>query len=84
MWEPSFRNSRLILTIAIVLALVAAGWALRGSLGVFAALLLGLLVAALRHDNDLGTCFPLALLFVLLVVILALLTAAVILVLAQH
>lgn len=66
------------------MALATVGWAFAGAAGLAASLLLCLLIAAWRHDNDLGTCFPLALLFVLLIVVLTLTTAAVILVLAHH
>ena len=70
-------------TAAACVALVAGGRLVHGSLGIFAGLLVALLVIAWRHDNDLGTCFPLAILFVLVVVLLTLATAMVILFLAH-
>jgi hypothetical protein len=75
---------RRIGTAAVSVALIAAGWLVHGSLGLFAALMIALLLVAWRHDNDLGTCFPLAMLFVLVVAVLTLVTAMVILILAHH
>ena len=72
MWRPSV-SRRAAATAAIGAAAIGLGWALFGGPGLGIAALLAFLFAAVRHDNDLGTCFPLALLFVIVLVVLGVL-----------
>jgi uncharacterized protein YacL len=67
--------SKAFQTLAIAATLIAFGTILFGFAGAASCLLLAFLVAAWRHDNDLGTCFPLALLFVIVVLIMVALLA---------
>jgi hypothetical protein len=73
--DPSRKSSKLAGTLAICLALAGLGWMTLSALGVAIALLVGLLVAAWRHDNEVGACFPLTLLFVVVLLMLVLLLA---------
>ena len=66
-------SRRAIATVAISAAAIGLGWALFGGPGLGIATVLALLFAAIRHDNDLGTCFPLALLFTIVLIVLGLL-----------
>jgi hypothetical protein len=67
------RASRAFGTAAIAAGLAFIGWLALGGLDAAASLLAGFLLAAWRHDNDLGTCFPLALLVVITILIMVVL-----------
>lgn len=69
----SFTHSRLVRTAAICIIAVALGGLLFGAAGGAVGAAASLLFAAVRHDNDLGTCFPLALLFLIVLAVLTIL-----------
>ena len=67
------RGRRWAESLGAALLLAFASGLLFGALGVIAALLVAMLVIAVRHDNDLGYCLPLAILVLLILGVLTLL-----------
>ena len=68
-------GSKPVGTLAIAALLSALGWLALGRAGVAASLLLSFPIAAWRHDNQAGACFPLALILVVVILILVVLMA---------
>jgi hypothetical protein len=66
---------RISITVVIAAGLAMLGWVGFGEPGIAIALVLSLLIVSIRHDNNLGTCFPLAVMFVLVLAVLLLLIA---------
>ena len=60
-------------TVLIGAVAIALGALTLGAPGGAIAFVAALLFAAVRHDNDLGTCFPLVLLLLIMVAVLTLL-----------
>jgi hypothetical protein len=75
MERPRSRRERVAATLAIALALAFCGWLAFGRAGIAASLLVSFPVAAWRHDNQVGACFPLALILVIVILILVVLIA---------
>lgn len=71
----SSRNLRMVGTLAIGLLLAAIGWSVLGGAGAAASLLFSFPIAAWRHDNQVGACFPLAIILVIVALILIVLLA---------
>jgi hypothetical protein len=64
------RRSKAVGTLTICIALAAVGWVAFGGAGAATSLLVGFPVAAWRHDNEVGACFPLAVLLVIVILIM--------------
>jgi high-affinity Fe2+/Pb2+ permease len=65
--------AKMLATAAICAVLAAAGWGIAGGAGITCALVVTMLIAAWRHDNDLGTCFSIATLLTIVIVFLVVL-----------
>ena len=68
---PTDRRKRIAISAAFTAILVGASELLIRHAGWVIGVLISLLVVAWRHDNDVGAFFPLALIFVMILFILA-------------
>lgn len=68
-----FYRSRAFLTGSIIVVLLLTFAAIMGSAGLFVGGVFSLLIATFRHDSALGTLFPLALLFTIMLIFLTVL-----------
>jgi hypothetical protein len=66
-------KNRMVQTVGISGGAIAASYLAFGGVGAGIALVLAVLFAVIRHDNALGTCFPLTVLLVIVGVVLVLL-----------
>jgi hypothetical protein len=65
--------ARLIISILVCAAFMAASGALFGARGWAAGAVISLLWIAWRHDNKVGVCLPLAILFLIVIAVMCLL-----------
>ena len=69
------RRSRIAITLAVAAALAGFGWLAASGAGIAASLLVSFPVAAWRHDNQVGACFPLVMILAVVILILVTLMA---------